>query len=208
MKRIFIIVIVVLLVNCITIGASVKSGIDKGDMMLRFHERQAVTFLSALMLGLISLVSLILYKLKKKVNAADRGCRFWLWSSMGFFYLCMDEYFMAHEGMDEAVGALFGKDVKDMNLDNLVIAFFGLVALWVCFKFRKEILKHKEILPFFFFGALGLLGTIVFHSFERVSIIWEVVEESFKIVGVSFFFAGFLNMLLSFIQKVRIFYQQ
>ncbi len=205
MRKTLIIIVVVLIVNTITIGASVKSGIDKGDMMLRFHERQTVTFLSALMLGLIGLMSLVLYKLKKRMSPLNKGYRFWLWSAFGFFYLCMDEYFMAHEGMDEAVGALFGKDVKDMNLDNLVIAFFGLVALWVCFKFRKEIFKHKkEMLPFLLFGAVGLAGTVIFHSFERIWIVWEVVEESFKIVGVSFFFAGFLNALLSFINKLSI----
>ena len=204
MKKSFIIITIVLIVNLIVIFSCVKSGIDKGDMMLRFHERQAVTFLSALMLGAISLICLIFYKLKKKTESTDSGRWFWLFSAIGFLYLCMDEYFMAHEGMDEAVGALFGKDVKDLNLDNLVIAFFGLVALGVCLKFRKEIGKHKDLFPFLTFGAIGLAGAVIFHSYERLNIVWEVVEESFKIVGVSFFFAGFLNSLLLFIKKLRI----
>ena len=54
---------------------------------------------------------------------------------------------MAHEGMDEAVGELFGKDIKHLNLDNLVIVFFRIVAFIICFKFRKEIFRHKESPP-------------------------------------------------------------
>ncbi|MBN3040369.1 MAG: hypothetical protein JW867_04515 [Candidatus Omnitrophica bacterium] len=202
MKKSVIIIAVVLVINAIIIGASVKSGRDKGDMMLRFHEREAVTFLSALMLGLTSLSSLILFKLKTKVDSKDKGRRFWLFSSLGFFYLCMDEYFMAHEGMDEMVGSLFGKNIKYLNLDNFVIVFFGLAALAVCFCFRKELFKHKELKPFLLFGAVGLVGTVVFHAFERINIVLEVIEESFKIVGVSFFFAGFFTTLLAYINNI------
>jgi len=204
MNKSIIIIAIVLLINCIVIFSSVKSGIDKGDMMLRFHERQAITFLSALMLGLTSLVNLIMYLLKKKIFPLAKSNWFWLLASVGFLYLCMDEYFMAHEGMDEIVGALFAKDIKYLNLDNLVIAFFGLVALGICLYFRKEILRHRRILPFLAFGSLGLIGTVVLHSFEGVNIIFEVMEESFKIIGVSFFFSGFLTVMVSFIRTLSI----
>lgn len=204
-KRILKVAAIVLILNLIVIFFSAKSGLSKGDMMLRFRERQAVTFLSALLLGLISLISSVIYLLKKKIQLPDKGFRFWLFASIGFFYLCMDEYFMAHEGMDEAVGALFGKDIKHLNLDGLTIGFFGLIAFGVCYYFRKEILRQKEILPFLFLGAFGLLGTVVFHMLERINIVYEVIEEGFKILGVSFFFAGFLVTLLSLIKKLYIY---
>ena len=203
-KTILIIIGIVLLMNFFAIFGCVKSGIQKDDMMLRFREREAMTFLSALMLGLTSLISLVLYWLKRRIPAPNKGFRFWMFSAIGFFYLCMDEYFMAHEGMDEAIGSLFGKDIKHLNLDNLVIAAFGLIALTVCFCFRKELLRHKALLPFLFLGAVGIAGTVVFHAFERINIVWEVVEESFKILGVSFLFAGYLLTLSSFIKKLSI----
>jgi len=204
MKKIALAIAVVFVLNLIVVFSCAKSGASKGDMMLRFHEREAVTFLSALMLGLISMMSLVLYLLKKRLPVFDKGRRFWLLSAIGFFYLCMDEYFMAHEGIDEAIASLFGKDIKHLNLDNLVLAAFGLIALWVCFSFRKELLKHKEIFPFLFLGGLGLVGTIIFHRFERVDIVLEVIEEGFKILGVSFFFAGFLVTLTSFIKRLSV----
>jgi hypothetical protein len=206
MKKKLILAGVVILFNAIVIGANIKSGLGKGDMMLRFQERQAVTFLSALLLGLTGLTSLIFYYLKKRSKPLDKGYRFWLFSGIGFFYLCMDEYFMAHEGIDGSLAALFGLNLKEMNinLDNLVIASFGLIALAVCFKFRREIIKHRE-LPFFLrLGAVGLLGTVVFHSFEQVAVVWEVIEESFKFLGVSFFFAGFITALFAYINALSI----
>ncbi|UCG34691.1 MAG: hypothetical protein JSW17_04140 [Candidatus Omnitrophota bacterium] len=203
-KRAAKIIVIVLVLNAITLFFNIKEGIEEGDMMLRFHEREAVTFLSALMLGLSSMTSLAMYLLSKKANILDKGYRFWGLVSIGFFYLCMDEYFMAHEGMDEAIGSLFGQNIKHLNLDNLVLAFFGLVALSVCFYFRKELIKHKNILLFLFLGAFGLLGTVIFHALERIDIVYEVIEESFKLVGVSFFFAGFLSVLTTFIKKLSV----
>ena len=206
MKKTVKIIAVVLLINFFIIFFCVKSGLRKGDAMLRFHEREAVTFLSSLMLGLSSLASFVIYWLKRKLSSSDKNSRFWLFSALGFFYLCMDDYFMAHEGMDNAFGKVFfGKDIESLNLDNLVIAFFGLVALAICVRFFREILKHKEMLPFLFLGACGLLGTIIFHSFERVNIAYEVTEEAFKLVGVSFFLAAYLVALITFIKKLYIY---
>lgn len=206
MKKILIVIVVVLILNAIVISSCVKSGQRKGDIMLRFRERQAVTFLSALMLGLISMISLVIYLLKKKLVSPDKGFRFWLYSSIGFFYLSMDEYFMAHEGMDEAIGSLFGKYIKDLNLDGVVLAVFGLIALGICLYFRRELLKHKQILPFLLLGGICLAGTVVFHILERIDIVLEVIEESFKIVGVSLFFAGFFVVLTSFLKRLSIQY--
>jgi len=208
MKKTIKIIVFVLLLNALVIFFNIKSGIGKGDMMLRFREREAVTFLSALMLGLTSLTSLFIYRIKKKANVLSRGIKFWLFSSIGFFYLCMDEYFMAHEGMDEIVGSLFGKDIKDLNLDGLVIGCFGLLALGVCIYFRKELLKYKVIFPFLFLGAIGLCGTVVFHMLERIDIVFEVIEESLKVIGVSFFFTSYLAALSFTLRKATISYQE
>ena len=201
MKKIAIIIISVLIFNWILIAYSVTSGYNRGDLMLRFSERQVVTFLSALMLGLTSLITFVMYSLKKRLPEFKKRAKFWLFCSVGFLYLCMDEYFMMHEGMDGIVGSLFGKDIDYLNLDGLVLGFFGIIASGVCFYFRKEIFKHRELMLYLILGAVGLLGTVIFHSLEGINIVYEVIEESFKILGVSFLFAGFLATLLSFIKS-------
>ncbi|MCF7893441.1 MAG: hypothetical protein K9L84_00045 [Candidatus Omnitrophica bacterium] len=91
-----------------------------------------------------------------------------------------------------------------MNLDNLVIASFGIIALMLCLYFRKVIFKNKIMLPFFLLGGLGLAGTIIFHSFERINIYYEVAEESFKLVGVTSFFSAYLLAFLTFKNEISI----
>ncbi|MCF7872894.1 MAG: hypothetical protein K9L80_01635, partial [Candidatus Omnitrophica bacterium] len=191
-------------INFAIIFSSIKSGQSNGDPMYRFQERQAVTFISALTLGLTSLTALFIYLLKKKIKPITERVGFWLFSAIGFFYLCIDEYFMAHEGMDEWVGYWFGQNIKEMNLDNLVIASFGIIALLLCLHFRKVIFNNKIMLPFLAIGGLGLVGTVIFHSFERINVYYEVAEESFKLVGVTAFFAAYLLAFLSFRDKITI----
>lgn len=202
--------ILLAVVNFAIIFSSIKSGQGDGDPMYRFQERQAVTFISALTLGLTGLTALFIYLLKKTIKPISEKIGFWLFSAIGFFYLCLDEYFMAHEGIDEWIASLFGYNLKNMNLnlDNLVIASFGLVALVFCIYFRKAIWQQKIMLPFFTLGALNLIGTVIFHSFEKISIYYEVAEESFKLVGVTAFFSAYLLAFLSFRHKLQISYKK
>ena len=202
-KRVMI--LIVLILNILVIALSVKKGMEKGDITLCFQENQSVTFLSALLLGLTGLTGLIIYRLKKKMYPENKMTKFWLFSSFGFFYLCLDEYFMAHEGIDDAVASLFIKINQPLELDGLTIGFFGLVALIVCFFYRKELLKHKkESLVFFILGFICLSGTDVFDLLHSLGNIGIIIEESFKITGVSFFFVAYLMILFSLISKIPV----
>lgn len=58
--------------------------------------------------------------------------------------------------------------------------------------------------PGLIFGSVGLIGTIIFHSLERVDIVYEVIEESFKILGVSFFFSAYFLTLLSLLGRLDV----
>ncbi|MDP8259656.1 MAG: hypothetical protein P9L96_01420 [Candidatus Gygaella obscura] len=204
-KRICITLLCLAIFNGLVLSICIKEGIDRNNPMLRFNEKEAVTFLSALMLGATSLACLILYLLKRKSHTYFKKGLFWLITSIGFFYLCLDEYFMAHEGMDEFVGYLLtGKDISHLNLDATLIAFFGLVAICVCIYFFKSIAEHRVLLVFLYLGGFFLALTVTFHFLERINIFLEVAEESLKLIGVSMFFAGFLNALLSFLDDVSI----
>ena len=97
----------------------IKNGMDKDDIMLRFREKQAVTMMSGLYLGVTAMTALSIYLIKRRSGEARIKALFWLLSAAGFFYLCMDEYFMIHEGMDEAVWQfLFHKDISIFETGN------------------------------------------------------------------------------------------
>ncbi|MCM8769628.1 MAG: hypothetical protein NC911_08185 [Candidatus Omnitrophica bacterium] len=185
--------------NFILIFNCVRDGIRLGYPAFRFEENQVVTFLSALLLGLTGWSSLINYRL---LHSSQTGRKFWLFSFFGFLYLCLDEYFMAHEGIDDLVASLFRRETTHLEMDGITIAGFGLLALLVCWFFRKEIFRDRSFLFFLAVGGICLAGTIFFDLFKQLGVWGIVVEESFKIVGVSSFFSGYSLALFSTITQV------
>lgn len=198
--------IIVLLFNFLLITFSIIDGIKRENLSLRFQERQAVTFFSSLLLGLSGLVSLVIYLLKRRLSFFSRSAQFWLICSLGFFYLCLDEYFMMHEGLDNLVISLFKYSGAKSHWDFLPLVLFGLIGVGVCLFYRKELLDHRGISPFLFLGGLSFLGMIISHILYPLynNDILIVIEESFKILGISFFFGGYLFILVSLIGKIKI----
>ncbi|MCF7916728.1 MAG: hypothetical protein K9L61_03030 [Candidatus Omnitrophica bacterium] len=84
-KKIILTLIVLIIINFAIIFVSIKDGQGDNDPMYRFRERQAVTFISALTLGLTSLTALFIYLLKKKMQPLPERIGFWLFSAIGFF---------------------------------------------------------------------------------------------------------------------------
>lgn len=200
-KRTAGLVVLVLILNFILIICAVINGQKLGNPFLRFEENQTVTFFSAFLLGLTGWSSFLIYRLAPRLSP-ETDPKFWLFSSLGFFYLSMDEYFMAHEGIDDFVTSLLSGKSVTSEMDGLTIATFGIIALIVCLVFRKEIIKYQSFLLFLILGAVCLVGTVFFDLFKALDVEGKVLEESFKIVGVSFFLTGYAQLLLAFIQKV------
>ncbi len=203
-KRLVVGLVSVVIFNFILIVSSVMSGIRKGDIMLRFREHETVTLFSGLFLGFTALTSLFIYFLKKRAGLRSERYGFWSLSAIGFIYLCLDEYFMAHEGIDDWVGSWFVQNLPVLNFDNLVIACYGLVAVGACYYFRRAILSHSVMWPCLAAGGFCLAGTVAFHCLERIDIVYEVVEESFKIVGVSFFFLAYFLACMTSLDRMTI----
>ncbi|HOJ41064.1 MAG TPA: hypothetical protein PKW42_12095 [bacterium] len=199
-KKNVLIVSAVLGLNFVVITCSIFSGIQLGNPALRFEENQTVTFLSALLLGLTGWSALMTYFLRRRLQP-ESGQRFWLLSSLGFFYLCLDEYFMAHEGIDDFIASLLKGQPVRSEMDGLTIGAFGVIALVICWNFRKEILSHASFLLFLVLGGFCLAGTVFFDLFKQLDVRAEVVEESFKFLGVSFFFAAYSRVLFSEINR-------
>ena len=200
MRKIIILAIIVF--NVILITTSVQSGLAKGNIALRFQEKETVTFFSAALLLLTSFSSFLTAHILTLAGRVKKYANFWFLSGFGFFYLAMDEYFMAHEGIDKAVAKIFVPNIERLEVDGVTIGVFGLIALCVCFKFRQQIMEQKEILRFFFYASIGFIWHIVFDLlYTRDAFILIVLEESSKIIAVSLFFGGFLTVLLTNIKR-------
>jgi hypothetical protein len=183
----------------------IKDGYENNDIMLRFGEHKAVTMVSGLYMGATAMTSLAIFLIKRRSGQSLFTALFWLLSAMGFFFLTMDEYFMFHEGMDNYMGyVLVKQDIKHLNLDNLPLAFYGILALSICYYFRGSVLQHPAMFPGLILGGMCLFGTVLFHSLERIHMAYEVTEESFKMVGVVFFYIAYYLGLLSALDQLKL----
>src|SRR5262245_23127940 len=106
--------VVFYVVNVVAIVASIVSGYRKGDVSMRFQEKQSITFLSANQLAMTAVFAAAVYLVRRHVSGSQsRSVLFWLLSSIGFLFLMLDEGFQFHEGMDSRVFEVFAVGEKN-----------------------------------------------------------------------------------------------
>jgi len=116
----------------------------------------------------------------------------------------MDDWFQGHEGIDSAVLRLLGMPAQRYQFDGYVIALLGLIALAGSWYYRREVLRHPTLVFFLLLAAVCVAGTV---GFDQVATglgrhLDLVIEESFKVVGTSLLFGGYLTVLLDFLKRV------
>lgn len=175
---------------------AVMAGKGKGDIYHYFQEKEALTFLSGLLLSWTALCALITSVVDRYAGRIRSWIDFWRISAAGFFYLSMDEYFMLHEGMDTPFVRWLGHNPQEVNWDGLVFVVLGVGAVWIFLRFGKSLMRDRT---FMFLGGMGLLnlaGMVIFDLLNQNNSVIKVIEETFKINGVAcFFMAYFVNLL-------------
>lgn len=181
------------------ITGSILSGARKGDVTYYFGEEKSVTFFCALFLGLTAFLSVFLSYLHVKQAKAHPFFNFWSFSVVGFFYLCLDEFFMIHEGMDHVILSLLGYKARLFDFDGLLLAIFGLLGLVCIYRFRKEllVLKGFRLLTSTAFVFFFLMVAFDQAHFNAPTLM--VLEDSFKLIGVSFFLGAYASALLEYL---------
>jgi uncharacterized membrane protein YsdA (DUF1294 family) len=191
-----------ILLNIIICLVAALAGHKKHDAYHYFQERMAMTFISALLLGLTSLCAFTLSYVRKQAALAKSRLDFWLISSVGFFYLMIDEYFMLHEGMDTPLLKLFGENSQVVNLEGLIFAVMAIFGITIAVKCRREITERKDFVVFCVLATVCLAGMILFDLLNQDNPVIKVIEETFKLTGVTFFFTAYFSAMLSQIKQV------
>lgn len=163
--------------------------------MYYFQERHFFTFFSAVMLAGTALVAALIHFLYSKIVDSHEIWSFWLISAFGFFYLCLDEYFIIHEGMDRALLRLFGADSAAHNFDGWILGVFGIIGIVIVCRCRKQVLQYGNYIFMFlvatlFFGCMVLSDQLLGNAYPMM-----LFGEIFKILAVSFFFVAYLSVL-------------
>jgi hypothetical protein len=194
---------VVYVVNVAAIVSAVASGHRKGDLAIRFQEKQSITFLSANQLAMTAVVAAAIYLLRRHVLERRTGpTLFWLLSSAAFLFLMLDEGFQFHEGIDSRLFELAGAGDENPRIDGLSTALYGVGAFAVCWLFRTEILRFPATVRFFAVGGVFLAATSALNFGDAPA--WQVVlEESCKLLGVCSFLLGFVAAALGTLAETR-----
>ncbi|MGB5636529.1 MAG: hypothetical protein WBM44_29490 [Waterburya sp.] len=154
---------------------------------------------------ILLLCSVIIYFISlEKKNLKDRYYRHWLWLSIIFSYLAVDEAISIHE--DLKLRFLFEKE-HILYSDSWVIVFSILVAIFI-FTYRRflqhlpQATRKMFIISgcIYIFGSAGMeiVGSFTQEFYGKASMIHAMattIEEFLEMIGI----VVFINTLLSYI---------
>ena len=176
------------------LGAA-AAGSQLSDPMYYFQERRFFTFFSALILGGTALVSAQVNYLHHKIVDGFQAWNFWLFSAAGFFYLALDEYFIIHEGIGEAVRRLAGMEVRGYHFDDWVLAVFGAVGAVMICRYRKQVLQYGNFVFMFLVASMFFACMVFSDFFFEDTYPLSLFQEIFKMLGVTFFFVAYQSVM-------------
>jgi len=206
-RFLFIITIVLnilgLLRNIFEYVLNFEYGSDLLEIFNLNEEKNIPALYSALIL-LFSGVILYLISLNKR-NPKDRYYHHWLWLSIIFFYLSLDEAISIHENFK--VRFLLEKDNVLYN-DSWVIIFSILVAIFI-FSYRRFLLhlpwstRKMFIISggIYIFGCMGMevVGSFTEEFYGKASMVHAMattIEEFLEMIGIVIFIKTLLSYLL------------
>ena len=100
--------------------------------------------------------------------------------------------------MDRAILESFGKDPRLLNFDALILGGFGLLGMGLFWYFRNELLKYREFSILFFVAGGCFLMMVLFDHYGSHASHWMILEDSFKLLGVTFFMGSYLSALAGY----------
>jgi hypothetical protein len=152
--------------------------VQHGNAHRYFEERKAGTYLSFVnLVATGALAAAIARRLRPSPFA-----RFWRIAALGFAWLGLDDLFLIHERIDRAVHALLGLDPHDPltdHLDDLIVASYGVAALWLAYRYRVDLARLRWM-ALVLGVAFPLFVGMVVLDMTHLS---DTVEDSLKVMA-------------------------
>jgi len=131
---------------CVILAGVANSFYDPGSPMEPFSEWGFATILSACQLLFIGLLSLEVFRIRRKGNGAGENSRYiWIIMGLGFIFFALDELFEFHEEFDHLIHEWFELEETGLTdrFDDLILAFYLIIGLYLLHVSREEIMKFK-----------------------------------------------------------------
>lgn len=202
----------ILTADAAVIALALAYGHVVGNLDATFGEIGFVTFFSFFQLAAIAFVCERIGRARRAAAfGGGAGARIWRLMALGFAFLALDEVAQIHEKLDYLAHSLFIGEETALSdrLDDLIIAAYAVVGLWVMHRYREELLQHRAMRPFLVAGFVLLalmvvvdaltnredLAALVFEdrsTLRTVLAVASVCEEGLKLAAEGCFLSGFL----------------
>ena len=161
-----------------------------------FYEGRFITWLNAAQIVAACIVAIGIYRARTAGNERGAGV-FWILVALGSAFLAVDEIFEIHENLGMRLREAKLPRIPVVNgWGDVVLIAYGLAALAVCLRWRREIAANREALLYLALGGALLVGSELIDIFGihqgRERDWWSVAEESQKVLG----FAAILGGLI------------
>ena len=178
---------------------------DPGYFM---REGKTITHLSAVQLGAIGLLSLLI--LKQRWPISGKSSLLWLAIGAGFIFLTVDDLVQFHENLDKWIHHWVGRKPNNITtrLDDVIILLYGIIGAGIMWINRAELKNYRALLPYLVWGFVFLIlcvGLDVFtHRTDAIEFLisdaqvympilyWlHPLEDIFKILAEGIFLGTF-----------------
>lgn len=158
------------------------------DPMFHFGEEGLNTALSATSLSMASAVSAMVFYLRLKDWSP--GAVFWLVLAAGCLFLSLDEQLGFHERGGMALDvSRFGELKAFRNWNDIIVIFYGLIAIAIAAVFGREILHSRHFAGLFAVSFTFYAAHTAIDSILPSSIDWkDIPEEGTKLMSVFLLF--------------------
>ncbi len=188
-----------------------------GPFHYHFSDTRLVTLYSLFQLLATAYISFLVFKSLEKESSLqwrqNPSARPFFITAIGFLLLGFDEVLSLHENMDRLIHIVLRIKETPLtdHIDDIIVLIYGIIAIFFIKDFVKEFRRHPYMvglivggfIAFFtmfcfdfisnneetfmyFFGELG------YHDMRHKKDIFSMIEDSFKLLGESFFLAAFV----------------
>lgn len=185
------------LIIALDVAVCVGAALAGGNRPNRyFVEGEFITWIDGVQLLVVAALAAATYR-GRAGQLDPAGARFWLWAALGSLFLAFDETLQLHETLGHALKEADAPRPPLVNgFGDAILIAYGLVAVAVCWVYRREVLADGGALPFFIAGAAlvalsQLVDTFGVHQ-GRERFWWSVTEESAKLIGFGAILGGML----------------
>ncbi len=194
---------------------------NTGPFYYHFGDTRLVNLYSFFQLFATSLVAYSVSRARERETGRswrnNPAARPFFISACGFLYLGLDDLLSIHENIDKLIHVIlrFKETPFSDHIDDMILVLYGLVAIFFIRDFIREFRRYR---PMMTLCILGLISFFVMCCMDVVSNnvetyrwffpgtapdavvhskdVLNMVDESFQLIGESFFLSAFLVALL------------